>query len=70
MADKNKSHDFSCDNCGRKITADPPDDVYTQFFVDSCCEESLERFHECDNCDHRNKRYWCFFHIVVVSSSF
>lgn len=65
MANKQKHRDFSCDNCGRKITAYPPDGAYTQFFIKKCCEKSLERGYDCDNCTQRNIRYWCVFHTAI-----
>ena len=70
MTNKEKSHDFSCDNCGRKITAYPPDGMYTKFYVNRCCEKSLERSYECDNCDQKNIRFWCYFHRVFAASSY
>ena len=49
------------------MTAYPPDDSHTQFSVKRCCEKSLEGSYECDNCDHKNVRYWCVFHRVIAT---
>ena len=69
MTDKKINYDFSCDNCGKKITAYPPDGTYTLLSVKRCCEKSLERFYECDSCDNRNKRFWCYSHFFFASGS-
>jgi len=62
--------EFACDQCGRKMEAYPPDDSYTTFFIKSCCEKSIERKYECDDCNFRNVRYWCVRHTVIVSASY
>lgn len=69
MAGKEKRRDFSCDNCGHKITAYPPDDAHNQFSIKRCCEKSIERSYECDNCDYGNIRYWCFFHLAIGAAN-
>lgn len=56
--------EFGCDNCGHKLIAISPDDSYTNFFIKQCCEKSIERKIECDDCDFRNIRYWCIEHFI------
>ena len=65
MKDKSEPQVFGCDNCEGKMIAYPPDGSYTKFFVKRCCEQSLERGYECDNCHHKNVRYWCVFHVAM-----
>jgi len=68
MGDKIKI--FGCDNCGHKLEAYPPDDSYTNFFLKACCEKSMERKIECDNCDFVNTRFWCVPHPAVAGGIF
>lgn len=60
--------EFGCDNCGNEITAISPDDSYTQFFIKTCCEKSIERKIKCSACNSMNTRYWCVFHRVFASA--
>lgn len=62
--------EFGCDQCGRELIAISPDDSYTQFFMKPCCEKSIERKIECDNCNFMNVRYWCIHHTVVYSRDY
>ena len=62
--------EFSCDQCGHLIVAISPDDSHHEFFLERCCEKSLERKIECDNCDFMNTRYWCIHHTVIASTSY
>ena len=64
-----KEREFSCDNCGKKVTAYPPDDTYSEFLINECCEKSLKRSYECDNCNERNVRYWCQIHPYFAVTS-
>ncbi|PIN82892.1 MAG: hypothetical protein COV65_04945 [Nitrosopumilales archaeon CG11_big_fil_rev_8_21_14_0_20_33_24] len=58
--------EFPCDNgtCNHTIIAVSPDDRYTQFFSDRCCEKSKEKKYQCENCDFINIRYWCIEHTI------
>ena len=62
--------EFGCDNCNHKLVAISPDDTYTNFFINRCCEKSIERKIECDNCNFMNMRYWCIRHSFVVSAGY
>jgi hypothetical protein len=62
--------EFGCDNCGHLITAISPDDGHTQFFIQPCCDKSLERKYDCDDCNFRNTRYWCIHHVAIVSGKY
>ena len=56
--------EFPCDNgtCNHTIIAVSPDDSYTQFFSERCCEKSKEKKYECENCGFINTRFWCVKH--------
>ena len=60
MTDKNKKREFACNECNEMFVTYPPDDMYTSCFMTKHCEKSLERFIECDNCNHKNERFWCY----------
>ena len=62
--------EFGCDNCGHAITAISPDDAHHELLLERCCEKSLERKIECDNCDFVNTRFWCIRHLVMASSGY
>ncbi|BDQ30296.1 hypothetical protein NZNM25_10590 [Nitrosopumilus zosterae] len=56
--------EFGCDNngCNHTIVVTSPDDVYTRLLRDVCCDESMEKKYECDDCHFMNTRYWCVKH--------
>ena len=61
--------EFLCDKCHQfKFIDLPPADGYTNFLVNRCCEKSIERFYDCENCNHRNIRYWCYSHPFIASA--
>jgi len=64
--------EFPCDNgiCNHIITATSPDDSYTQFFSERCCEKSKEKKYECESCDFINTRFWCIHHLVIASTNY
>ena len=70
MSDKSQ-REFMCDKCHLfKFIDLPPADGYTNFLLEKCCEKSIERFYDCENCEYRNVRFWCYNHPVGVSASF
>lgn len=56
--------EFPCDNgtCNHTIVAISPDDEHTELLRDRCCDKSIEKQYECDNCKHINTRFWCVKH--------
>jgi len=64
--------EFSCDNgtCNHTIIAISPDDSFTQFFSERCCDKSKEKKYECENCKFINTRFWCVRHRVIASTNY